>query len=149
MLRKVAEDEDGRQAEHHLVVFEETEGADRVGAPPRKGAAMLEAERFGQDEDAIHSIEQAEAAGDPEGQARIDAAEDSAERRAEHEAHAERRAEQAKGSRTLFGRRNVGHVRHSGWDAGGGDSGDDAAEEEPAQRGRPGHQKIVESQAEV
>ena len=68
---------------------------------------------------------------------------------AEDEADAEGGVQHAEGGGAFFARGDVGHVGHGGGDAGGGEAGDDAAEEEPAERGSPGHQQVVEAEAEV
>ncbi len=114
-----------------------------------KGLRFSGFERFGQDEEAVHAVDQAERAGDPEGQARVDAAEDAAEGRAEDEAHAERGAEHAEGSGALFVRGDIGHVGHGRWHARRRQARDDATEEEPAERRGEGHDDVVEAEAEV
>jgi hypothetical protein len=46
-------------------------------------------------------------------------------------------------------RGDVCHVGHGGGDAGGGEARDDAADEEPTESWGPGHEEVVEAEAEV
>ena len=128
---------------------EQSEGADGVGAGPGEGAAVFLGEGFGQDEETVESVDEREAAGDPEGQARVDVAEQATDGGAEDEADSEGGVQHAEGGGAALAWGDVGHVGHGGGDAGGGEAGDDAAEEEPVERGSPGHEEIVEAEAEV
>ena len=114
-----------------------------------KGLRMLFGEGLGEDKEAVEAVEEREPGGDPEGQAGVDVAEDAAEGGAEDEADAEGCIEHAEGGGAAFARGDVGHVGHGGGNAGGGEAGDDAAEEEPVEGGRPGHEDVVEAEAEV
>ena len=74
--------------------------------------------------------------------------EDAAERGAEDEADAEGGAELPELSGALLGRRDIRDVGEGGRIARRGDPRDDAADEEPAERRRDGHDEVVESETE-
>ena len=149
LLGDVTEQEDGGDGDHAAVAAEKGEGADGIGAGPGEGAAVFFGEGFGQDEETVESVDEREAAGDPEGQARVDVAEQTTDGGAEDEADPEGCVQHAEGGGAALARSDVGHVGHGGGDAGGGEAGDDAAEEEPVECGGPGHEEVVEAEAEV
>ena len=149
LLCDVTEQENGGDGDHAGVAAEKRERADGVGAGPGKGAAVLQGEGFGQDEEAVESVDKRETARGPEGQARIDVAEQTTDGGAKDEAGPEGRVQHAEGGGASLAGGDVGHVGHGGWDAGGGEAGDDTAEKEPAECGGPGHEEVVEAEAEV
>jgi hypothetical protein len=63
----------------HAAVTEQGERADGIGAGPGKAASVFFGERFGEDEETVKSVDEREAACDPEGKARIDVSEQAAD----------------------------------------------------------------------
>ncbi len=127
---------------------QELQRADRIGLLPAERRPFVLGQGFRQDEQAVAPVDQGQARGHPERQARADAAEEAAERGAQHEADAERRPDQAEVLRPLLRRRDVGDVGSGGGEAGRGDARDQAAEEKPGQVRRHGHDDVVHPQAE-
>ena len=76
-------------------------------------------------------------------------AEESADGRADDEAHAKGGSEVAELLCAVFGRRDVGDVGEGAGDVGGGDSGDDASDQEPFEGRREGHEDVVEAESEA
>ncbi len=149
LVRHVVQEVHGREAEQLPMRAEQLQRAPRVRARPRERRASLGRERFGQDEQPVHRVRQAERRGDPERQARTAAAQHAAEDRPDDEADAERGAHEAKRSRALVGRRDVRDVRERSGDARGRDAGDQPADEQPAERRRERHEDVIEAEAEV
>ena len=118
--------------------------ADRVGSRPAEAHALVRRQRLRQDEIAVGRIGQTEGGGDPERQARIEAAENAAERRPQHEADAERGADHAEGGGALVGLGHVGNVGVGGGEARRGDAGNNAPDEQPGQARCQRHQDVVE-----
>ncbi len=146
----VAQEVHRGQAEQLRVRPEERERPHRVGAlEAQLLLAPLGGKRFRQDEEAVERVQQAEGPGEPERETRIPDSEPASERGPQHEADAEGGAQQAEGRGALLGRRHVADVGGSGGNARGGDSGEDAAHEEPAQGGGEGHDDVVETEAQV
>ena len=75
LLRDVAEEKDDGDGDHAGVSAEERDRAYGVGASPGERAAVVFGEGFGQDEETVEAVEEAEAAGNPEGQAGVNVAE--------------------------------------------------------------------------
>ena len=128
---------------------EEEQGPDGVGLLPGESRAPLRRERFRQDERAVEGVQQAQAAGHPEGKAERVAAEESPQRRAQHEAESEGGPQHAEARRPFLGRRDVRDIRAGRGEACGGDPRDHAAHEEPAQGRGDRHEQIVEPQAQA
>lgn len=149
LLGDVTEKKNRGDTDHAGMAAEQGERADGVGARPGEGAAVLQGEGFGQDEEPIESVDKREAAGGPEGKARVDVAEQATDGGAEDEAGSEGCVQHAKGGGAALARGDVGHVGHGGGDAGGGEAGDDASEEEPVECRGPSHDEVVEAEAEV
>jgi hypothetical protein len=59
LLRDVSEQKQACDSEHRTSP-EQGERTDRVGAAPGEGAAILSGERFGQDEETIKAVDEAE-----------------------------------------------------------------------------------------
>ena len=115
----------------------------------RNGARLSGASDSGRIEQPIERIGKAQGRRGPERQARIDIAEQAAQRRAQHEAGAEGRADLAEHRGAPLRRRDVGDIGKGGRDAGRGDAGDHAADEQPDQRRRQRHQHIVGREPEI
>src|SRR5579859_1038781 len=128
---------------------EERERAQGVGhVPGGLGAAFLR-KRFGEDEKAVHCIGQTKHGGGPEGKAQIDVAEKSADGGTDDEAQTEGGGEIAELLGAFFRRSDVGDVGEGAGNVGGGDAGNDAADEEPSEGGRESHEDVVEAEAEA
>src|SRR5713226_5575157 len=128
---------------------EEGQGAERIGhVPGGLGAALLR-KRFGKNEETVGGVGEAESGGSPEGKAQVDVAEESADRGADGEAHAEGGREITGLRGALVGGSDVGDVSEGAGNVGGGDAGDDAADEKPFERGREGHEDVVQAEAET
>ena len=148
LLGDVTEQED-RSDGDHAAVTEQGERADGIGPGPGEGASVFFRERFGEDEEAVKSVDEREATGHPEGKARIDVAEETSDGGTEDESGSKGCVQDAEGGGAALAWGDVGHVGHRGRDGRGGNAGDDAAEEEPVERRGPGHEEIVEPEAEV
>ena len=120
-----------------------------VGGAQAERAAFLRRQGLGQDEVAVQRVGEAQARRHPERQAQVDATENAAHRRAHDESQSEGRAQHAEFRGALRGWRDVGDVGAGRGVAGRSDAGDEAADEQPAQRGRHGHQDVVETEAEI
>ena len=149
LLGEVAADKDSGEQHERLRTGEHGEGADGVGTFPGERIAVFLGEGLGQDEGSVEAVEQREAGGDEEGQARVDAAKNSAHGGAEDEADTEGRGEHTEGCGAFFVWSDVGHVGHCGGDGGGGEPRDDSADEEPGEGRGPGHHEVVGAEAEV
>jgi len=145
----VHEEVDAGEPQQLRLRAQQRERAERIGAPPREGGAALGRQRFRQHQQSVERIGETEHSGDPERQARIDAAGEAAERGAEHEAHPEGDTQQTEARRALLGRRDVGHIGVGGGDARRGDAGDHAPDEQPPQVWRERHQDVVEPEPEI
>src|SRR5260370_24913867 len=123
---------------------QEGQGAERIwNVPGGFGAALLR-KRLGENEQTVHGVREDERGGGPERKAEIDVAEESAHGRADDESHAEGSGEIAELLGAFFGGSDVGYVSEGTGNVGGGDAGDDAADEQPFERGREGHEDVVD-----
>src|SRR5712671_189568 len=128
---------------------EESERAEWIGHVPCGFGAALFGKRFGKNEEAVEGVGEAQRGGGPEREAEINVAEESADGRTDDESHAEGCGEIAELLGALFGRSDVGDVGEGAGNVGGGDPGNYAADEEPFEGGRQGHEDVVEAEAEA
>ena len=104
------------------------------------------AQRFRNEEKPVEPIQQTESGGDPKCHARISVADQPANDWAESEPDAKGSADQPESSGAFFPGSDVGDVGHRGGNTGSGDSGNDAAEKEPANGRRERHHDVIETE---
>ena len=143
---EVVEEGDAGEAQQLAVPGEQPQRADRVCAGPAERHAPLGRQGFGQDEIAVGRVCKGQACRHPERQPRVQVAHDAAERRSQHEADAEGRTDQPERAGAVLRRRHVRDVGVGRGEACRRDARDDAAEEQPRQRGRDRHQDVVEAE---
>src|SRR5262245_11694494 len=110
---------------------------------------MFVSQRLGHEQVAIKPVGQTESSGDPKRQPNVDIAQRPTNPWAENKTKTERHADHAEGAGAFFFRRYVCDVGHRCWNTRRGDSGNDASEEEPADRRRERHYDIVQTETEV
>ena len=111
--------------------------------------AALRRKRFGQDEIAVKRVGETERGGGPEGKTEIDVAKVAAHRRSDNETEAEGGGDQAKLLRSFFRWRDVGDVGECGGDVGGGNPGNQAADEKPGKRRGKSHENVINAQSKA
>ena len=149
LLGEVEKCHDTGEAEELGMRAEESERAEGIGHVPGGFGAALFGKGFGKDKETVHGVGQTKYGGGPEGKAEVNVAEEAADGGADDEAHAEGRSEIAELLGAFIGRSDVGNVGEGARNVGGGNAGNDAADEEPSERGREGHKDVVETETET
>ena len=145
---EVLDEDHGSETEELRVRSQQDERTERVGLPPTEPLPVLDRQGLGQEEKAVRSARHREGRRRPEGIPRSEERDESAEGRADDEPDSPGRADHAEGRGASLGRRDVRDVGTCGREARGRDARQDAADEQPFQVRREGHDHVVHAETE-
>src|SRR5882724_712859 len=111
----------------------QAESSERIRHVPCGFCATLGRERLGKDEIAVDNVGEAESCRGPKGKTQIDIAQIPTDGRANDEAESECCADQAERLGALVGGSHIGDVGESGRNIRSADTGNEPADEEPAE----------------
>ena len=137
-MRQVDQEVGARQAKNHRVTAQIKQRSRRVRARPTEDAPVFPCKRFRQHEPAVKPVKQRESAGDYERNAQPNIPEQTAQGRPEDESQTKCRADQSEIRRALLRRTYVRDIGSGGGEVGARNSGDNAADKEPAEIGCKG-----------
>src|SRR5215467_213993 len=109
-MRQVHQKIGSGESKQLMVGAQQDERADRIGAPPSKGHALLARERFRQNKKAVACVHETRRRGAPERQAWIDRTEPPAYRGAQYKAQAKGHTHLSERGSTMFDRSDICNV---------------------------------------
>src|SRR5262245_20276362 len=109
-MRQVHQKIGSGESKQFMMRPQQDKRADRIGAPPSKGHALLARERFRQDKKAVARVHETRGRGAPERQAWIDRTEPPAYRGAQYKAQAKGHPHLAERGSTLFDRSDICYI---------------------------------------
>src|SRR4029453_13242023 len=125
------------------------ERTDWIGTTQRENFRMLLPQRFRNENVAVEPVGQAKSGCNPEWQTRTNVSKGPANSRSQNKTETERDPDHPKSAGAFLLRDDIRDIGHGGRDAGGGDSRDDAADEQPANGRRERHHNVIKPETKI